>query len=183
MATDKPTNGCSRVRNGQGRPRYATNRSQGISKKDVGAIKLPAGFARQEGTGWARTNQAKDVVIPQLGQGRPVADRNAQGHNPSCVCVPNPFGSGSSQRATTKIATRPIANKTSKIRVVLPNLSLVGSGGIMVRICPSKGCKCGQPNDRSQTRQPQFPRKSQSKSTSHRRHRSGSSPGQNRNRR
>ncbi len=48
LATAKLTNGCSNLRNGQGRPSTAMDRSQGIINKDVNAIKLPAGFARQD---------------------------------------------------------------------------------------------------------------------------------------
>ena len=47
--------------------------SQGTSVKQVGASKLPTGCARHERTRSPRANQANEVVIPQVGQGRPVA--------------------------------------------------------------------------------------------------------------
>jgi len=49
-------------------------------------------------------NQAKLVVIPQLGQGNPVRARNWQPANPMCSCVPTPVGLGVSLAATTKTA-------------------------------------------------------------------------------
>src|SRR5947209_5987014 len=87
MATARATSGCSSDRNGAGLPRAETSKSQGIRIMQVGARRLPAGLARQDRIGSTRTNQANEVVIPQVGQGRPVEALNAQGQRPNRSCV------------------------------------------------------------------------------------------------
>ncbi len=87
------------VRVPTGLPRTAVASSQNIVGTVAEAIRHPAGFARHDGSIRPRTSQAKAVVIPHVGQSRPVALANAHGRSPSCVWVPNPLGSGWSARA------------------------------------------------------------------------------------
>ena len=49
------------------------------------AIKHPIGLARHDWPRQPRVNQANAVVIPHVGQRRPVSTVNAQGPRPSCV--------------------------------------------------------------------------------------------------
>ena len=61
------------------------------------------------------------MVIPQLGQRKPLSVRNAQGPNPSCRCVPYPDGSGSRERATPNETSKLAPIAVSKNRCWRPN--------------------------------------------------------------
>src|SRR5262249_168917 len=69
-----------------------------------------------------RTNQANAVVIPQVGQSRPVRLANVHGRRPSWVCVPYPFGSGTNAldnprtpaSRSAAITTRPPVRRPSR---------------------------------------------------------------------
>ena len=66
----------------------------------------PSGLAAIDDVICQRAMYANEVVSPQVGHGSPVNAWNAHGGKPSCVCVPNPRGSGCSQRASTR--TEPV---------------------------------------------------------------------------
>jgi hypothetical protein len=68
-------------------------------------------------------NQAKLVVIPQLGQGNPVRNANWHWSSPNWVCVPIPVGLGTS-RAAMSINERQAAQIVShRIRPHAPTLT------------------------------------------------------------
>jgi hypothetical protein len=83
--TSSPIRGLSMDR----KPTGFLNQEQSTSQDATGtlsrAIKHPAGLACHEWPRSPRANQANDVVIPQVGQRRPVSTANAQGPSPSCV--------------------------------------------------------------------------------------------------
>ena len=88
-ATARATSGCSRVRNGAGLPGPSAIRSQGIRIRRGRGQHAPGGVGPPGSDRHRpRANQANEVVIPQVGQGRPVVALNAQGQSPSRSCVP-----------------------------------------------------------------------------------------------
>ena len=95
--------------------------SQKMSGPETTASMHPAGFACHDLSNRPRATQANAVVIPHVGQGLPVDVRNEQGRNPSCVCVPNPLGSGSSFLARTKSPSIPAAATNKRHRIGQPN--------------------------------------------------------------
>jgi hypothetical protein len=66
-------------------PSQAQEKSQIETGTIKRAIRHPAGLARHDALHEPRMNQANAVVIPQVGQGRPVTKANVQGPRPSCV--------------------------------------------------------------------------------------------------
>ncbi len=95
--------------------------SQKTSGTESRANTHPAGFACHDLSNRPRATHANAVVIPHAGQGLPVAVMNEQGRNPSCVCVPNPLGSGSSFLARTKSPSMPAAATNKSHRIGQPN--------------------------------------------------------------
>ena len=71
------------------KPRGLLSQTQANSQVETGtirkAIRHPAGLARHDAPSEPRVNQANAVVIPQVGQRRPVNTANVQGPRPSCV--------------------------------------------------------------------------------------------------
>jgi hypothetical protein len=95
--------------------------SQKMSGTDSRANMHPAGLACHDLSNRPRATQANAVVIPHVGQGLPVVVMNEQGRNPSCVCVPNPLGSGSSFPARTKSPSITAAATNRRHRIGQPN--------------------------------------------------------------
>ena len=75
--------GPDKDRNPTGSFRTALTTNQAINGIASRANTHPAGFARHEAPTCPRVNQANAVVIPQVGQGRPVMVRKVQGWSPS----------------------------------------------------------------------------------------------------
>jgi hypothetical protein len=116
-----PMSGSARERKPIGSFAIALATNQATMGMDNSANRHPAGLACHERPIRPRTNQANEVVIPQVGQSRPVTTANAQGPSPSWVCVPKPRGSGSSRLANPKIPAHPAAATSSKHRAGRPN--------------------------------------------------------------
>ena len=98
-------------------PCQAETNSHGAAAKAKSPSKVPAVFARQAFNPCPRTRYAQDVVIPQVGHGRPNTISNVQGGSPSCRCVPWPQGLGLSIVAKASNASNPAPNVASMSRV------------------------------------------------------------------
>jgi hypothetical protein len=85
IAKRSPMRGRSIDRKPTGLPSHTQTKSQVETGPIRKAIKLPAGLARHDAPSEPRVNQANAVVIPQVGQRRPVTVANVQGPRPSCV--------------------------------------------------------------------------------------------------
>src|SRR3954471_1444940 len=91
------------------------------------ASTVPMGWTYKLARRFPRTNQAKLLVIPQLGQGRPVRERNWQLCIPSCVCVDVPLGSGVSLAAVSRTPRQAAATASATRRA--PGSSDRAAGG------------------------------------------------------
>jgi hypothetical protein len=95
--------------------------SHAASGRESNASTQPAGFARHARSIRPRTTHENDVVIPHVGQGLPVILKKEQERIPSCTCVPNPRGSGSSFLARPNNPSAPAAATTSAHRAGQPS--------------------------------------------------------------
>jgi hypothetical protein len=80
------------------------------------ANKAPPAFARAAAAQCPRTAYDQEVVMPQDGQRTPNNQTDVHGGSPSCLCVPNPLGSGRNQPATTSGTAMPSAATISQNR-------------------------------------------------------------------
>jgi hypothetical protein len=98
------------------RPRSAEAMSQGPANAAAPASNVPPQFDSRAAIQCPRTACAHDVVMPHEGQRTPNSQTNVHGGRPSRWCVPNPFGSGRKQPATTKGAKQHIPAAASDSR-------------------------------------------------------------------
>jgi hypothetical protein len=82
-AVSSPIMGPDKDRDPTGSLRTALATNQAINGIDSRANTHPAGFARHDRSTRPRVNQAKAVVMPHVGQSRPVMMTNEQGWSPS----------------------------------------------------------------------------------------------------
>jgi hypothetical protein len=98
------------------RPRADDARSQGPATAAAPASNVPPQFDSSAAIHCPRTACAHDVVMPHEGQRTPNNQTNVHGGRPSFWCVPNPFGSGRKQPATTRGAKQHTLAAASKSR-------------------------------------------------------------------
>ncbi len=101
---------------GNHRPRPAEASNQGTPTRASIPNRVPLALARKAARTSPRISQAQEVVIPQVGQGRPKSTTNVHGGSPSCSWVPRPCGFGSKARATPNSAANPIASRVKANR-------------------------------------------------------------------
>ena len=100
------------------RPRVAETSSQGPATIAIAANSVPPALQPIAWNHWPRTACDHEVVMPHDGQRTPNNHTNVHGGSPNCRCVPKPLGSGRSQAATPKGASKLRAATAS------PNLAL-----------------------------------------------------------
>ena len=111
------TQNASRGFPGVHAPRAAETSAQGATNIDKPASIAPPAFERNARSQCPRVACAQDVVMPHEGQRIRNKVSMVQGGNPSCRCVPNPWGLGSRRRAVTSGASNanPSAARASRL--------------------------------------------------------------------
>lgn len=101
------------------RPATAVAPVHAAAPTAVTSSSTPAKLASTAAWALPRTAYAQAVVIPHVGQGRPVRWRNQQGDQPSCSCVPHPRASGVrlAAAATNAASTSPAPARPTRTPV------------------------------------------------------------------
>ena len=115
-ARSRPIKGPESDRNPTGSARTAHASNQTIKGTDSAANRQPAGLARHDRSIRPRTNQANAVVMPQVGQSRPVTRGERTGPEPELGVRPVPRGSGTNVLANPKTPASPAAATTKQHR-------------------------------------------------------------------
>jgi len=112
--------------------------SHGPTRAHNTASRAPPAFARKASRQQPRTTQAKAVVEPQLGHGRPNSISNEHGGKPSCWCVPYPRSLGCKNKAMTSGHKKPTPSTAAIHRCRPKRCRFKGASGCVTLDQPSE---------------------------------------------